>query len=61
MGLRAYSWICAQGSLLLGNGGAYVVLGIKLKLAICKASLLSTVLLLWPQIFNILDFLRTVL
>lgn len=45
---RAYSWFFTYWLLLVEVGGLYMVLGIKLGSAECKASALWTVLLLWP-------------
>lgn len=50
--LRVYSWLCAQGI----NSGVtvvlYVMLGIELRSAVCKASTLSAVLTLLPFTCN---------
>lgn len=38
--LKPYSWLCALGLLLSVHVGPYVMLRVKLDLAVCKASVL---------------------
>lgn len=49
--LRGYSLLCTQYLFLLVVGGPYELQGVEPRLAVCRASTLPTVLLLWPLDF----------
>lgn len=46
--LRTYYWLCTQRSFPVEFGGPFVVLGMEVGLALCKASFLPAVLWLCP-------------